>query len=48
MTERTHTTGLAEPLGNKLSIEEMQEIVDHCEDTVSRIHRKDEQEEQGE
>ena len=41
MTERTHTTGFAEPLGKKLSIKEMQKIVDHCEDTVSRIHRKE-------
>jgi predicted nucleotidyltransferase len=47
-TEDGEKTYFAEPLEKKLSIEEMQEIVNHCEDMVSRIRRKDEPEEQGE
>jgi predicted nucleotidyltransferase len=47
-TEDGEKTYFAEPLKKKISIEEMQEIVNHCEDAVSRIRRKDEPEEQGE
>jgi len=47
-TEDGEKTYFAEPLEKKLSIEAMQEIVNHCEDMVSRIRRKDEPEEQGE
>jgi predicted nucleotidyltransferase len=40
-TEDGEKTYFAEPLEKKLSIEEMQEIVNHCEDMVSRIRRKE-------
>ena len=45
-TEDGEKTYFAEPLKKKLSIEEMQEIVNHCEDMVSRIRRKKESEDE--
>lgn len=45
-TEDGDKTYFAEPLEKKLSIEEMQEIVNHCEDMVSRIRRKKESEDE--